>query len=210
MVMVVVPMDTNARIDDVGEVDDGLFVLPSRRGVNPEDPGFNPDEFLDTVCEQAMSIQREKLREILARNAEVEYLQRHGLAGRTDVESFRKCIPLVSYSDVEEDILKLVNGDEDQINKPVFTIDPIIFFHRRSSTSTSNCLQLSSVDTSCPSRFNMIFTVVIPHLGDEVFVQYELLLKVTATSVRLIVFPIEATLLTQFCSFGRLADASQE
>ena len=39
----------------------------------------------------------------------------------------------------------------------------------------------------------MIFTVVIPHLGDEVFVQYELLLKVTATSVRLIVFPIEAT-----------------
>jgi auxin responsive GH3 family protein len=130
-------MDTNTKID-VGE-DDGLLVLPSRRGIDPEDPSFNPDEFLDTVCEQSMSIQREKLREILARNAEVEYLQRHGLAGRTDVESFRKCIPVVSYSDVEEDILKLVNGDEDQLKKPVLTIDPILFFHRRSSTSTSNC-----------------------------------------------------------------------
>lgn len=131
-------MSTNTTRLDVGE-DDGLFVLPSRRGINPEDPGFNPDEFLDTVCEQSMSIQREKLREILARNAEVEYLQRHGLAGRTDVESFRKCIPVVSYSDLEEDIMKLVNGDENQIKKPILTVDPILFIHIRSSTYTSIC-----------------------------------------------------------------------
>jgi hypothetical protein len=49
---------------------------------------FDPEEFLDKLCEEAMSIQREKLREILGRNAEVEYLQRPGLGGRTDVESF--------------------------------------------------------------------------------------------------------------------------
>jgi hypothetical protein len=65
-----------------------LCCRTSRRGINPTDPGFDPEEFLDKLCEEAMSIQREKLREILGRNAEVEYLQRHGLGGRTDVESF--------------------------------------------------------------------------------------------------------------------------
>ena len=52
-----------------------------------------------------MSIQQEKLREILGRNAEVEYLQRHGMGWRADVESFRQCVPVVSYGDVEEDIM---------------------------------------------------------------------------------------------------------
>jgi auxin responsive GH3 family protein len=59
-----------------------------------------------------MSIQREKLREILCRNAKLECLQRHGLGGRTDVESFRHSVPMVSYGGVEEDIMKLVQGKD--------------------------------------------------------------------------------------------------
>lgn len=39
-----------------------------------------------------MNIQQEKLREILGRNAEVGYLQRHGMGGRADVESFRRAV----------------------------------------------------------------------------------------------------------------------
>lgn len=42
---------------------------------------------------------------------EVENLQRHGLGGRTDVESALQamcCIPVLSYGGVEEDIMKLV------------------------------------------------------------------------------------------------------
>ena len=120
-----------------------LFVLPSRRGLNPEDPGFDPEEFLDKLCEEAMSIQRE----ILGRNAEVEYLQRHGLGGRTDVESFRQCVPLVSYGGVEEDIMKLVQGmdqDQDQDQKrPILTVDPITHFNIR-SLNNHTCFQCSS------------------------------------------------------------------
>lgn len=110
---------------------DDLFILPTRRGINPEDPGFDPEEFLDMLCEQGMAIQREKLREIVARNSEVEYLQRHGLAGRTDVESFRQCLPVVTYSDLEEDIMKLVNGHQEE-KRPIFSVEPISHFNIRS------------------------------------------------------------------------------
>jgi hypothetical protein len=49
-------------VEKVDWAADNLFVLPSRRGLNPEDPGFDPQYFLDEPCEEAMSIQREKLR----------------------------------------------------------------------------------------------------------------------------------------------------
>jgi hypothetical protein len=79
-----------------------------------------------------MNIQQEKLREILGRNAEVEYLQRHGMGGRADVESFRQCVPVVSYGDVEEDIMKLVQGKDLDQKRPILTVDPITHFNIRS------------------------------------------------------------------------------
>ena len=124
-------MDRSSTETEDSPAADHLFLLPSRRGINPEDPRFDPEEFLDMLCEQGMAIQREKLREIVARNSEVEYLQRHGLAGRTDVESFRQCVPVVTYSDVEEDIMKLVNGNQEE-KRPIFSVEPISQFNIRS------------------------------------------------------------------------------
>lgn len=34
-------------VEKVHRAADDLFVLPSMRGLNPEDPGFDPEEFLD-------------------------------------------------------------------------------------------------------------------------------------------------------------------
>ena len=59
-------------VEKVDQAADDLFVLPSRRGINPDDPEFEPEDYLDKLCEEAMPNQREKLREILGRNAEVE------------------------------------------------------------------------------------------------------------------------------------------
>ncbi len=108
------------------------FVMPSRRlgfiyDSTSADSGFDPDEFLDSVAEDLEVIQRLKLEEILTRNANVEYLQRHGLNGRTDVASFKQCLPVVTYSDLEPDILRLVNGD----STPIFNADPISAFFCR-------------------------------------------------------------------------------
>ncbi|KAG0603026.1 hypothetical protein M758_10G060100 [Ceratodon purpureus] len=111
---------------------DGVhFVMPMRRGIDPTAPGFDPEDFLDLLAEDVMYIQHEKLREILEVQANVEYLQRHGLNGRTDVESFRKCVPVVSYGDLEDEIMRLVNGEKN----PILSVDPIISFNFSSGTT---------------------------------------------------------------------------
>lgn len=106
-------------VEKVDRAADDLFVLPSRWWTNPDDPESDREYFLDKLCEEAMNIQWEKLREILGRTAEVEYLQRHGLGGRVDVESLRQYVSVLSYGDMEEGIMKLVQGkDEDQKREP--------------------------------------------------------------------------------------------
>ena len=111
--------------DDQEGTDSDVFVMPSNRGIDMTDPQFDPEEFMDMLTREFASIQREKLREILARNASVEYLQRHRLNGRTDVESFRRLVPVVTYEDLESDIMSLVNG---KTTAPILTVDPIESF----------------------------------------------------------------------------------
>ena len=111
--------------DDQKGTDSDVLVMPSKRGIDMTDPQFDPEEFMDMLARESASIQRERLREILARNASVEYLQRHGLNGRTDVESFRRFVPVVTYEDLESDMMSLVNG---KTTAPIFTVDPIESF----------------------------------------------------------------------------------
>jgi hypothetical protein len=109
------------------EKEDG-FVMPSRRDTDFTAPDFDPDAFLDLVAADVGLIQRQKLHDILSRNANVEYLQRHGLNGRTDVASFKQCVPVINYQDVETDILRLVNSDT---SAPILTAEPIVEFQLR-------------------------------------------------------------------------------
>jgi len=111
----------------VEKEEDG-FVMPSRRDIDFTAPDFDPDAFLDLVAADVGLIQRQKLHDILSRNANVEYLQRHGLNGRTDVASFKQCVPVINYQDVETDILRLVNGDT---SAPILTAEPVIEFQLR-------------------------------------------------------------------------------
>jgi hypothetical protein len=158
-----------------------LFVLPSRRGIKPTDPGFDPEEFLDKLCEEAMSIQREKLREILSRNAEVEYLQRHGLGGRTDVESFRQCVPVVSYGDLEEDIMKLVKGEDQDQKRPIFTVDPIIHFDLRSQ-ATISLASLATLETVSALQICILvqrYSLVTPGWQHQLGLHYRIINCIT-------------------------------
>lgn len=113
--------------EDQEGTDSDVFVMPSKRGIDMTDPQFDPEEFMDMLAQEFASIQREKLREIVARNASVEYLQRHGLKkGRTDdVQSFRRLVPVVTYEDLESDLMSLANG---KTTAPILTVDPIESF----------------------------------------------------------------------------------
>lgn len=75
----------------------------------------------EALTKDAGRLQRETLREILEQNGEAEYLRNFGLGGRTDPDSFKSCIPLVTHSDLEPYIQGIADGD----TSPVLTGKPI-------------------------------------------------------------------------------------
>ena len=86
-------------------------------------------EFIEDVTANADEVQRNILGEILSCNANVEYLRRHGLNGRTDRETFKKLLPVITYEDIQPDINRIANGD----TSPILTSKPVSEFLTRCS-----------------------------------------------------------------------------
>nr|CAB3471712.1 unnamed protein product [Digitaria exilis] len=79
----------------------------------------------DRLTRNAAAVQLETLWRILDANAGVEYLQRHGLAGRTDPDAFRACVPVATHDDLEPYIRRVADdGDTSAVltAKPVTSI----------------------------------------------------------------------------------------
>lgn len=72
-------------------------------------------QFIEDVTENADQVQKRVLSEILSRSAGVEYLNRHGLSGQTDRDSFKKLVPVIKYEDIQSDISRIANGDMSSI-----------------------------------------------------------------------------------------------
>ncbi|KAF2285882.1 hypothetical protein GH714_008678 [Hevea brasiliensis] len=78
-------------------------------------------QFIEDVTSNPDEVQKKVLEEILSLNAHVEYLQRHGLNGHTDRETFKKLMPIITYEDIQPDINRIANGDTSPIlcSKPI-------------------------------------------------------------------------------------------
>ncbi|XP_044492978.1 jasmonoyl--L-amino acid synthetase JAR4-like [Mangifera indica] len=81
-------------------------------------------EEFETITKDAEKVQREALKKILEENGSAEYLQNLGLNGRTDPESYKACVPLVSHADLEPYIRRIADGDNSRIltGKAITTI----------------------------------------------------------------------------------------
>lgn len=103
---------------------------------------FNMDKFIsdfETLTKDAETVQRETLKRILEENSSAEYLQNLGLNGRTDPESFKACVPIVTHKELEPYIYRIIDGDSSPIltGKPIttmslrsaFTVLPLFFLH---------------------------------------------------------------------------------
>lgn len=88
--------------------------------------------FIEEVTSKPDEIQQQILSEILSRNGHVEYLQRHGLAGKTDRPTFKKIMPVIKYEDLQPDITRIANGDK----SPILSSDPISEFLTRYNFTT--------------------------------------------------------------------------
>eukprot|EP00262_Sarcandra_glabra_P010989 TRINITY_DN266_c0_g1_i11.p1 TRINITY_DN266_c0_g1~~TRINITY_DN266_c0_g1_i11.p1 ORF type:complete len:587 (+),score=60.55 TRINITY_DN266_c0_g1_i11:183-1943(+) len=88
-------------------------------------------EGFEMTTKDAERVQIETLRKILEENGEAEYLQKLGLGGRTDPDSFKACVPLISYEDLEPYIRRIADGDA----SPLLTGKPITTLSLSSGTS---------------------------------------------------------------------------
>ncbi|RDX95586.1 Jasmonic acid-amido synthetase JAR1, partial [Mucuna pruriens] len=89
--------------------------------------GFNMNKVIEefeSLTKDPEMVQRKTLKRILEDNASAEYLQSLGLNGRTDPESFKACVPLVTHEELENYICRIVNGDASPIltGKPITTM----------------------------------------------------------------------------------------
>ncbi|PPS19803.1 hypothetical protein GOBAR_AA00767 [Gossypium barbadense] len=76
------------------------------------------------MTKDAENVQRETLKKILEENGSAEYLQNLGLNGRTDPQSFKACVPVVTHQDLEPYIQRIVDGASSLVltGKPITTI----------------------------------------------------------------------------------------
>ena len=81
-------------------------------------------EEFEALTMDAERVQAECLEKILEENGSTEYLQKLGLNGRTDPKSYKACVPIVTYKDLEPYIQRIVDGDSSPIltGKPITTI----------------------------------------------------------------------------------------
>lgn len=84
------------------------------------DPDVVIEEF-EALTRDAGRIQKETLKKILEQNGETEYLMKWDLKGKTDPDSYKSCVPLVTHEDLEPYIQRIAHGE----NSCIFTRKPI-------------------------------------------------------------------------------------
>ncbi|KAL4354615.1 hypothetical protein GQ457_06G031550 [Hibiscus cannabinus] len=85
----------------------------------------------EAMTKDAENVQRRTLKLILEENGSAEYLQKLGLNGRTDPESFKACVPLVTHKDLEPYIQRVVDG----VSSPILTGKPLTTISLSSGTT---------------------------------------------------------------------------
>ncbi|XP_004487633.1 indole-3-acetic acid-amido synthetase GH3.6-like [Cicer arietinum] len=120
-------------------------------------------DFIEDVSAKADEIQKKVLAEILSRNANVEYLQRHGLNGQTDSETFKKLIPIITYEDIQHDINRIANGDTSSI----LTSNPISNFLTSSGTSGGERKLMPATEEEFERRY-MLYSLLMPIMSQFV------------------------------------------
>ncbi|KAL5700192.1 hypothetical protein ACHQM5_025671 [Ranunculus cassubicifolius] len=120
-------------------------------------------QFIEDVTNNPDEVQKRVLAEILSRNAHVEYLKRYGLNGRTDRESFKKIIPVITYEDLQPDIARIANGDK----SPILSAQPISEFLTSSGTSAGERKLMPTIEEELERR-SLLYSLLMPVMSKYV------------------------------------------
>ncbi|MCL7049441.1 hypothetical protein MKW94_001347 [Papaver nudicaule] len=120
-------------------------------------------EFIENVTSNADEVQKKVLGEILSRSSHVEYLQRYDLKGRTDRETFKKVIPVITYEDLQPDINRIANGD----TSPILCGQPISEFLTSSGTSAGERKIMPTIEEEL-NRRSLLYSLLMPVMNEYV------------------------------------------
>ncbi|KAK8483745.1 hypothetical protein V6N13_129269 [Hibiscus sabdariffa] len=120
-------------------------------------------QFIEDVTSNADEVQKKVLGEILACNAHVEYLQTHGLNGRTDRESFKKIMPVITYEDIQPHVERIANGD----TSPILCSKPISEFLTSSGTSGGERKLMPTIEEELGRR-SLLYSLLMPVMSQFV------------------------------------------
>ncbi|RZC94023.1 hypothetical protein C5167_016715 [Papaver somniferum] len=123
-------------------------------------------QYIEEVTTHADEIQKRVLSQILSINQNVEYLQRHCLSGHTDLETFKKLIPVITYEDLKPDIDRiLANGNTD--SPPILCQHPISKFFRSSGTSSGVWKSIPTTEDDAERR-SFFRSLIMPIIRQKV------------------------------------------
>ncbi|XP_022726361.1 indole-3-acetic acid-amido synthetase GH3.6-like [Durio zibethinus] len=120
-------------------------------------------KFIEDVTINAEEVQKRVLSEILSRSANAEYLQRNGLNGCTDRETFKKVMPVVSYEDLKPDIERIANGD----TSAILCSQPISEFLTSSGTSAGERKLMPTIEEELGRR-SLLYSLLMPVMSQFV------------------------------------------
>ncbi|KAK4771163.1 hypothetical protein SAY87_031695 [Trapa incisa] len=120
-------------------------------------------DFIEEVTSNPGAVQARVLSEILSRNAQVEYLRRHHLDGRTDRHSFKQLLPVISYEDIHPDVSRIANGD----TSPILCSHPISEFLTSSGTSGGERKLMPTIEEELDRR-SLLYSLLMPVMSQFV------------------------------------------
>ncbi|CAH2077799.1 unnamed protein product [Thlaspi arvense] len=120
-------------------------------------------QLIEELTSNADQVQRRVLEEILTRNADVEYLRRHDLGGRTDRETFKNVMPVITYEDIQPEINRIANGDK----SPILSSQPISEFLTSSGTSGGERKLMPTIEEELDRR-SLLYSFLMPVMSQFV------------------------------------------
>ncbi|KAG8055299.1 hypothetical protein GUJ93_ZPchr0001g30963 [Zizania palustris] len=114
-------------------------------------------EFIEEMTTGFDRVQEQVLAAILERNNGAEYLRRHGMEARTDRESFKARVPVVTYEDLRPEIERIANGDRSNI----LSSHPITEFLTSSGTSAGERKLMPTIEDEL-SRRQLLYSLLMP------------------------------------------------
>ncbi|KAI3873797.1 hypothetical protein MKW92_024484 [Papaver armeniacum] len=157
-------------MEAIAAVDDSVAVVIGNTNTsderNHDDKNKEALQFIEEVTINADKVQNQVLTEILSRNAQVEYLQRHGLDGYTDRQTFKRVMPVVSYEDVKTDIdLLIAKGNISSI----LCASPVSQFFRSTGTSSGVSKLIPTTEEQAEKSWHfwcLLMPVLNQHISD--------------------------------------------